>query len=132
MAYEEMVVRGGRRGDAGAVAVPRIIRYRNANLEKLQLNAAVREKLPGSFVQLPDGVMHYELAGPADGRLVVLIAGFSAPYTVWDPTFAALTQAGFRVLRYDHFGRGYSTGRMRGTIPSSSTSSFRIFWTHCR
>ncbi|HEY1495092.1 MAG TPA: alpha/beta hydrolase [Candidatus Solibacter sp.] len=90
------------------VVVPRIIRYRNANLETLQLNAAVREKLPGSFVQLPDGVMHYELGGPADGRMVVLIAGFSAPYAVWDPTFAALTQAGFRVLRYDHFGRGYS------------------------
>ena len=90
------------------VVVPRFIRYRNANLETLQLNSGVREKAPGSFVQLPVGVMHYELAGPADGRLVVLIAGFSAPYTVWDPTFDALTQAGFRVLRYDHFGRGYS------------------------
>uniref|UniRef100_Q024P3 Alpha/beta hydrolase fold n=1 Tax=Solibacter usitatus (strain Ellin6076) TaxID=234267 RepID=Q024P3_SOLUE len=90
------------------VVVPRIIRYRNANLETRQLNSVVREKLPGSFVQLPDGVMHYEVAGPVDGRLVVLVAGFSAPYAVWDATFAGLTQAGFRVLRYDHFGRGYS------------------------
>src|SRR5205823_2647140 len=29
-------------------------------------------------------------------------------YYIWDPTFAALVQAGFRVLRYDYYGRGYS------------------------
>jgi pimeloyl-ACP methyl ester carboxylesterase len=30
------------------------------------------------------------------------------PYYIWDPLFDALTNAGFRVLRYDLFGRGYS------------------------
>lgn len=39
---------------------------------------------------------------------VVLVHGFSVPYFIWDPTFAALTSAGFRVLRYDLFGRGFS------------------------
>ncbi len=39
---------------------------------------------------------------------VVLVHGFSVPYYVWDPTFKALTEAGFRVLRYDLYGRGYS------------------------
>jgi len=38
----------------------------------------------------------------------VLAAGFSVPYYIWDPTFKALTSAGFRVLRYDYYGRGYS------------------------
>jgi pimeloyl-ACP methyl ester carboxylesterase len=38
----------------------------------------------------------------------VLAAGFSVPYYIWDPTFAALTAEGFRVLRYDYYGRGYS------------------------
>ena len=47
-------------------------------------------------------------AGRPDGRVVVLAAGFSVPYYIWDPTFAALTGAGFRVLRYDYYGRGYS------------------------
>ena len=40
--------------------------------------------------------------------VVVLAAGFSVPYYIWDPTFKALTGAGFRVLRYDYYGRGYS------------------------
>ena len=34
--------------------------------------------------------------------------GFSVPYYIWDPTFKALTDAGFRVLRYDYYGRGFS------------------------
>lgn len=38
----------------------------------------------------------------------MLAAGFSVPYYVWDPTFAALADAGFRVLRYDYYGRGFS------------------------
>lgn len=76
--------------------------------EKLPLDAATRAKLPGQFAQLADGVTHYELAGPADAPVVVLAAGFSVPYYIWDPTFAALTAAGFRVLRYDYYGRGYS------------------------
>jgi len=38
----------------------------------------------------------------------VLAAGISVPYYIWDPTFTALVQAGYRVLRYDYYGRGYS------------------------
>ena len=39
---------------------------------------------------------------------MVLIHGFSVPYFIWDPTFDFLSRSGFRVLRYDLFGRGYS------------------------
>ena len=39
---------------------------------------------------------------------MLLIPGFSTPYNIWDPTYDGLTQAGFRVLRYDLFGRGWS------------------------
>ena len=52
--------------------------------------------------------MHYEIGGPANGQPVVLVSGFSSPYAVWDRTFEGLTAAGFRVVRYDHFGRGLS------------------------
>src|SRR3972149_9257308 len=62
----------------------------------------------GSFIQLSDGVTHYELGGPQNGQPVVLVHGFSVPYFIFDPTFEALTKAGFRVLRYDLFGRGWS------------------------
>lgn len=76
--------------------------------ETKTLNDETRATLPGQFVALPDGVTHYELGGPKNGAAVVLIHGLSVPYFIWDPTYQALTDAGFRVLRYDLFGRGYS------------------------
>src|SRR5438552_2113375 len=82
--------------------------YAFTDLETHELDAATRAGLPGQFAKLTDGFTHYELAGPAGGRVVVLAAGFSVPYYIWDPTFNALTEAGVRVLRYDYYGRGYS------------------------
>ncbi len=76
--------------------------------ETKTLTNATRASLPGQFVALPAGVTHYEIGGPSDGAPVVLVHGFSVPYYIWDPTFDALAAAGFRVLRYDLFGRGYS------------------------
>lgn len=62
----------------------------------------------GGFVRLPQGVTHYQVAGPDDAPLVVLVHGFSVPYFIWDPTFDFLVRSGFRVLRYDLLGRGFS------------------------
>lgn len=76
--------------------------------EHASLDAAVRSQAPGRFIQLSNGVTHYDLTGPDSGQTVVLVHGFSVPYYIWDPTFRALAGAGFRVLRYDLFGRGYS------------------------
>jgi pimeloyl-ACP methyl ester carboxylesterase len=39
---------------------------------------------------------------------VILVHGFSVPSYIWDSTVAALAGAGFRVARYDEFGRGFS------------------------
>jgi len=85
-----------------------IINFILADQEKITLTDSVRASLPGQFVTLPAGVVHYELAGPDTAPTVVLVHGFSVPYYIWDPTFDALIQAGFRVLRYDLFGRGFS------------------------
>lgn len=72
------------------------------------LDDTARSEAPGEFVPLSDGITHYEMAGPPAQRPVVLIHGFSVPSFVWEPTFEGLAEAGFRVLRYDLFGRGYS------------------------
>jgi pimeloyl-ACP methyl ester carboxylesterase len=82
--------------------------YVAADPERLEIDQHVRASAPGQFVRLSDGFTHYEIGGPAAGRVVVLAAGISVPYYIWDPTFAALSHAGFRVLRYDYYGRGYS------------------------
>lgn len=76
--------------------------------ETKELNDLTRKEATGSFIQLTDGVTHYELSNPKAENTVVLVHGFSVPYFIYDPTFAFLTQAGFRVLRYDLFGRGFS------------------------
>ena len=90
-----------------SVAAGRAV-YVAADPEKRDIDQAVRASAPGQFVRLSDGYTHYEVGGPPDGRVVVLAAGISVPYYIWDPTFAALVGAGFRVLRYDYYGRGYS------------------------
>ncbi|MEX1248487.1 MAG: alpha/beta hydrolase [Anaerolineales bacterium] len=76
--------------------------------EHFVLDARVRDALPGKTAWLSDGVTYYELGGPEPGIPVIMIHGFSVPNFIWDPTFDGLTKVGFRVLRYDLFGRGYS------------------------
>jgi pimeloyl-ACP methyl ester carboxylesterase len=89
------------------VAVPAGV-YVAADPERLDLDQSVRNAAPGQFARLTDGYTHYEIGGPPEGRVVVLAAGATVPYYIWDPTFTALVGAGFRVLRYDYYGRGYS------------------------
>ncbi len=72
------------------------------------LDATARASLPGSFVELADGFVHYELTGPPQGEVVVLVPGISSPYATWDATCPAMVDAGFRTLRFDLYGRGYS------------------------
>jgi pimeloyl-ACP methyl ester carboxylesterase len=76
--------------------------------ERRTLDATARAGAPGMFVQLRDGVTHYDLTGPDTGRTIVLLSGATVPFYIWDPTREALTADGFRVLRYDYFGRGFS------------------------
>jgi pimeloyl-ACP methyl ester carboxylesterase len=76
--------------------------------EYRHLDESARASAPGDFVDLEMGATHYQFSGASREGCVVLIHGFSIPYPIWDPTFIALTQAGFSTLRYDLYGRGYS------------------------
>lgn len=82
--------------------------YFALDTERGQLDQEVRSRAGGEFVELSRGWVHYQAGGPADGRAVVLVHGFSVPYYVWDPTFQFLVDQGYRVLRYDLYGRGIS------------------------
>jgi pimeloyl-ACP methyl ester carboxylesterase len=76
--------------------------------ETVDLTDQLRQQAGGSYVALSNGLTHYELSGPDTGRVVVLVHGSTLPSWTWDRQVNVLTGAGFRVLRYDHFGRGYS------------------------
>jgi Predicted hydrolases or acyltransferases (alpha/beta hydrolase superfamily) len=69
---------------------------------------AVRGNAAGEFLCLSQGYTHYEIAGPEHGPVVVFIHGFSVPYYMWDRNFTELSHAGYRVVRYDIYGRGLS------------------------
>ena len=59
-------------------------------------------------IQLSRGKTEYELQGPEAGPLVVLLHGGSIPMWTWDRQVPSLVKAGFRVLRYDMYGKGKS------------------------
>jgi pimeloyl-ACP methyl ester carboxylesterase len=82
--------------------------YASSDVETKDLDDAARTQAGGSYVKLPQGVTHYELTGPENGQVVVLLHGANIPMYLWDAQVEALARAGYRVLRYDMYGRGYS------------------------
>ncbi len=87
-----------------AVAVPFYLH----NPETETLNEQSRSNTSGKYLSLSQGITHYEIAGPDTAETVVLVHGFSVPYYIWDSTFVSLVANGYRVVRYDTYGRGYS------------------------
>ncbi len=82
--------------------------YFKGNKEKTTLTDTERKGTSGQYIKLSQGVTHYQIAGPDTGKVIILIHGFSVPYFIWDSTFNELVKQGFRVLRYDMYGRGFS------------------------
>jgi len=76
--------------------------------ETKEIDDDVRASTSGSFIRLSNGYTHYELCGSESDQPIVLVHGFSVPYFIFEPTFNYLISTGFRVLRYDLFGRGFS------------------------
>jgi pimeloyl-ACP methyl ester carboxylesterase len=84
------------------------MKYFVASDEDRRLDAATRRTLRGCFTSLSDGVTHYELAGPEDGELAVLVGGITIPLSYWDGLAARLHARGLRTLACSAYGRGYS------------------------
>ncbi len=76
--------------------------------EKRELDTNLRAGTQGEYIELSQGVTHYQQANKDVQEVVLLVHGFSVPYYVWDPTYDFLTKQGFRVIRFDLYGRGYS------------------------
>jgi pimeloyl-ACP methyl ester carboxylesterase len=95
-----------RRVVAGAVLIGVIVAPWIFDPENREVD---RSSLRGKLMTLSDGAVHYELAGTSTvNPTIVMIHGVSGPMTVWDRLVPRLTEAGFRTLRYDLYGRGGS------------------------
>jgi len=90
----------------GGIAVLAVFSYMDP--ERRTMDDAARKGVPGQFVRLDDGVTHYETAGPDSGQVVLLAAAFSVPAYIWDSAYQRLADSGFRVIRFDYYGRGWS------------------------
>ncbi|KAJ7254588.1 Alpha/Beta hydrolase protein [Mycena rebaudengoi] len=83
-------------------------------LASLPTESRAREVYPedwidgGAYLQLPAGRLRYWLVGPSDGKKIVLIHGLTIPSIAFSRLAPQLAAAGFRVLLYDLYGRGYS------------------------
>jgi pimeloyl-ACP methyl ester carboxylesterase len=79
------------------------------NKETYSLNEVHRAEAPGQFIETQFGHIHYQLEGSPDAPLVVFVHGFSAPSYMWDNNRKVVANAGYRVLTFDLYGRGYSS-----------------------
>ena len=64
----------------------------------------------GGWAPLAQGNLYYRWYEPeiSNNEIVVLVHGFSTPHFVWDGMKEFIVDAGYNVLVYDHFGRGFS------------------------
>ena len=66
----------------------------------------------GDWVDLSRGNIYFEWFLPDDSKEIkgtmVLVHGFSTPSFVWGGLINNFTSSGYKVLVYDHFGRGFS------------------------
>lgn len=88
---------------AGTVAIAWLI-----GRERSPMDDHARATAPGAFVPLTHGVTHYTLHGPTDGPVVVFVPGATLACWIWGDLPERVADAGYRVVTYDLFGRGYS------------------------
>ena len=64
----------------------------------------------GKFAELKNGNIFYQEFSSDNpiGQIVVLVHGFSTPSIVWKGIVPFLTDAGYDVVSYDHYGMGFS------------------------
>ena len=64
----------------------------------------------GKFAELKNGNIFYQefASDNPTGQIVILVHGFSTPSIVWKGIIPYLTDAGYDVIAYDHYGRGFS------------------------
>lgn len=87
----------------GVAVLPRVIEQR-----RHEITPELRKRAEGQFAQLSQGKTHFQWAGGVRGPVIVMIHGLTTPQIVWDGITPELTALGFRVLRYDLYGRGFS------------------------
>jgi pimeloyl-ACP methyl ester carboxylesterase len=62
----------------------------------------------GNFIELSEGYTYFEVDNRTSNNVLIFIHGFSVPSYIWDKTYNSAKEKGFKVVRLDLYGRGYS------------------------
>ena len=79
-----------------------------AERRRLVMDDDARADAPGEFIDLKHGRTHYRYFGPQSAPLAVCVHGLTTPSFVYEALADGLVAKGYRVLVYDHYGRGFS------------------------
>ena len=79
-----------------------------AERRRLVMDDDARADAPGEFIDLKHGRTHYRYFGPQAAPLAVCVHGLTTPSFVFEALADGLVAKGYRVLVYDHYGRGFS------------------------
>tara|TARA_Y100001970_G_C14259557_1_gene878696 strand:+ start:3432 stop:4388 length:957 start_codon:yes stop_codon:yes gene_type:complete len=80
----------------------------------LKLKKITKDDLPseGDWAPLSRGNIYYRWyshdSASEQSRIAIFVHGFSTPSFVWEGLIKQFNDRGYKVLVYDHFGRGYS------------------------
>ena len=79
-----------------------------AERRRLMMDDDARADAPGAFIDLKHGRTHYRYFSPQSAPLAVCVHGLTTPSFVFEALADGLVAKGYRVLVYDHYGRGFS------------------------
>ncbi|MER6812103.1 alpha/beta hydrolase [Spirillospora sp. NPDC000708] len=91
---------------AATIALPLLLNRGRG--ETIPMDAHARQDAPGTFVRLRHGITHVEVDGPETGEPILFVPGATLSLWVWDGLFERLARAGYRTIRFDRYGIGFS------------------------
>jgi pimeloyl-ACP methyl ester carboxylesterase len=97
-----------KRSAALAATGVAVCAYVALNPQRRHLDSQMRAAIGGAYAGPAGMITHYAVEGPSEGATVVLIHGGTVPMFTWDAIVPELAAAGYRTVRYDMLGRGYS------------------------
>ena len=62
----------------------------------------------GNFLELKNGYTYFNINNSSSENTLVFIHGFSVPSYIWDKTYNSAKEKGYKVIKLDLYGRGFS------------------------
>lgn len=81
----------------------------NPNYENVLKDDSFRKTInSGNFAELSNGFTYYKIDNRFNENTLVFIHGFSVPSYIWEKTYNSAKEKGFKVIKLDLYGRGFS------------------------